>query len=380
MMKISGRITTIDRTPIYIGEDSLASVDRFISTMHLGGGGIYILVDHNTRQYCLPVAVEKSGSLAGARVVEIDGGEDSKTVAAAEKLWIELLSAGAGRNSLLVNLGGGVVSDLGGFVAAGFKRGINYINIPTTLMGQADAAIGGKTSVNIGKIKNQVGFFHAAQGVFIFPGFLKTLPKEQLRSGLAEIIKSALIGNVPLWNRIRKHPVAEILNMPIDHPFWQEVIQGTVKFKNKVIVHDYREKKFRKILNFGHTVGHALETCSYMGSRQPLLHGEAVAMGMVCSAFLSVKKTGLEISDMEEIRKYIFDGYGCHLIDQPSKSWILEAMMHDKKAVNGQIRFTLLAKPGFPVINVLCERKEIEESFEFFNTTLTGWGNSDRVL
>ena len=177
-MKIPSRIITIDRTPIYVGKNALSFVDKVIRSMHLGRDGIYILVDKNTRLHCLPTVLEKSVSLAGARLLEIDGGEESKTMATAENLWNELLASGAGRESLLVNLGGGVISDLGGFVAAGYKRGIDYINIPTSLMGQADAAIGGKTALNLGRIKNQVGFFHAAKAVFIFPGFLKTLPEE----------------------------------------------------------------------------------------------------------------------------------------------------------------------------------------------------------
>jgi 3-dehydroquinate synthase len=386
MMKLSNRIITIDRTPLFFGNDALSSIDRFLRLTHHDmhgitesglddhsancGKEIFILVDPNTRKYCLPLLQEKSGILAKAAVVEIEGGENSKSLATAEKIWNRLLEAGAGRNSLLVNLGGGVVSDLGGFVAAGYKRGIDYINVPTSLMGQADAAIGGKTAVNLGHIKNQVGFFHAAKAVFIFPGFLKTLPREHLRSGLAEIIKSVLISDGALWRRLLKHPVEELLRQPADSRLWLNLISGTVKFKNRVVMNDYRERKLRKVLNFGHTVGHALEGFSIMRSGNPVLHGDAVAAGMVCAAYLSYKKAGLALADLETITTYLADGFPAFPVDVLHKQAIMELMMHDKKRHDGHLQFTLITKPGSPVINISCEEDEIMEAL----TSLTGWG------
>ncbi len=371
-MKIPSRIITIDRTPIYVGKNALSFVDKVIRSMHLGHDGIYILVDKNTRQYCLPVLLEQSSLLAGARLLEIDGGEDSKTIAMAGKLWNELLASGASRESLLVNLGGGVISDLGGFVAAGYKRGINYLNIPTTLMGQSDAAIGGKTAVNLGNIKNQIGFFQAAKGVFIFPGFLNTLPKDHLRSGMAEIIKCALVGNARLWRRIRNHPVTEILSLPVEHAFWHEMLTSTIKYKNMVVVRDYKENKLRKVLNFGHTIGHALEAYSMLDSRKSLLHGEAVAAGMICAAYLSHKKTGLMAPDMEAITTYLTDGFPVYSVYTLSMPAVMELIIHDKKRQNGQLQFTLISKPGNPVINISCDQEEILEALGFFNATLSG--------
>jgi 3-dehydroquinate synthase len=378
MMKLSNRIVTVDRTPIFLGHDALKSIDKFIRTFQPGHHGmapqekqgnssrsydeIFILVDPETRKYCLPILLEHSAYLANARVLEIIGGEDSKSLATAEKLWTELLALGAGRNSLLVNLGGGVVSDLGGFVAAGFKRGINCINIPTTLMGQADAAIGGKTAVNLGHIKNQVGLFYAAKAVFIFPGFLKTLPEEHLRSGLAEIIKSALISDPALWGRILKLPVGILLQQPVDNALWGNLIAGAVKFKNKVVMQDYRERKLRKVLNFGHTIGHALEAFSRMGSAKPLLHGEAIAAGMICASYLSNRKTGLKSADFEAIRTYLADGFPIYPVNNRDRSTVMGLMMHDKKKRNGDLQFTLISKPGFPVVNITCNQEEVLEA------------------
>ena len=353
-----------------MGASALSSLDKTIRSLHLGRDGIFILADANTRRHCLPLAIEKSASLGGAGVLEIDGGEDSKTLETAAKLWKELLAMGAGRQSLLVNLGGGVVSDLGGFVAAGYKRGIGYINVPTSLMGQCDAAIGGKTAVNIGQIKNQVGFFYPSKGTFIFPGFLKTLPAEHIRSGLAEIIKSALIGNDRLWRRMISHPVTELLSLPAEDVFWQEMLTGAVKFKNRVVTQDFREKKLRKVLNFGHTIGHALETYSMTGPRLPMLHGEAVAAGMICAAFLSQLKAGLTTSETEAIKAYISEGFPDLPKDVSSVADIVKIMGHDKKNRDGQLQFTLISKPGSAVVNIPCNQAEIEGALNYLTAQI----------
>ena len=366
MIKLPNRIVTVNRTPVFFGKDVFPAIDRMIRTLR--PFGVFILVDPNTRKHCLPLLIEKSSSLLNAHVIEVDGGEVSKSFENAEKIWKELLTSGAGRNSLLVNLGGGMVSDLGGFIAAGYKRGMNYINIPTSLMGQADAAIGGKTAVNIGSIKNQVGFFHAAAGVFIATEFLGTLPKEHIRSGFAEIIKSVLISNGTLWRRLRKNQVSTMLNQSVESPFWQELILATITFKNKVVVKDYREVKLRKVLNFGHTIGHAFESYSMMESHVPLLHGEAVAAGMICAAYLSHRKTGLPPADLEAITTYIHEGYRQFSVEPSSKSFLMEIMMHDKKMQDGRLQFALLAKPGFPVVNVSCNEVEIGDAIDFYNT------------
>jgi 3-dehydroquinate synthase len=366
MMKLSNRIITIDRTPVYFGNDSLSCIDGMINTLR--PDGIFILVDLNTRKHCLPLLLNKTTSFINAQVIEFEGGEAAKSIENAGRIWNELLMSGAGRSSLLINLGGGVVSDLGGFVAAGYQRGIRYINIPTSLMGQCDAAIGGKTSVNLGHIKNQVGFFHAAQGVFIFPGFLNTLPEDHLRSGLAEIIKSALIGDAALWRRLIRHPVRVLLQQPVERGPWLKLMAGAVTYKNRVVMRDYRERKLRKVLNFGHTIGHALEGFSHMGSKKPLLHGEAVAAGMICASFLSHRKAGLALSDLEAITAFVADGFPAYPVDISAIPALMEFMMHDKKKHGGHLLFTLISKPGHPLINVPCDMEEITEAIRFYTT------------
>ncbi len=363
MKNLSNRIVTINRTPIFFGINCLSSIDRFIGS--LNPCGIFILVDENTRTHCLPLLLEHAPLLAHARVMEVVGGEGVKTLENAEKLWSILMAEGAGRYSLLVNLGGGVISDLGGFVAAGYQRGINYINIPTSLMGMADAAIGGKTAVNLSGIKNQVGFFHAAKAVFIFLRFLDTLPKEHLRSGLAEIVKSTIISNPVLWRRLQNYPVSRLLSQPPESAFWQKLILSAVTFKNKVVVKDYRETKFRKVLNFGHTIGHALEGYAQRVGGMPLLHGDAVAAGMISAAYLSHLKTGLAEQEMKSISRYLREGYGTIAVDSSSQAILLELMMHDKKMSGGRLQFTLMSKPGFPVVNVPCDEKEVLKSIEY---------------
>ena len=368
MKNLSNRIITISRTPIFFGNGSLSSIDKVVAKLR--PDCIFILVDANTKKYCLPLLMEKTDSLETAQVIEIVEGESAKSLQHAEKIWYDLSISGAGRSSLLINLGGGVISDLGGFIAAGYHRGISYVNIPTTLMGQADAAIGGKTAVNLGHLKNQVGFFYAAKAVVIFPGFLHTLPLRHKRSGIAEIIKCALISNPALWKQMKKNPVNRLLELSVESTLWQELILAAATFKNRVVVKDYRELKLRKILNFGHTIGHAFEGYS-MGSGNPLLHGEAVAAGMICAAYLSHRKTSLSLSDLEEITSYIRDGFNFLPVESFSKPPLMDIMMHDKKMHGSRLLFSLISKPGVPVINVPCDQREIIEAIDYQSSLYT---------
>ena len=366
MMKISSRIISKDRTPIFFGNDSLSAIDKLLCT--LNPSRIFILTDTNTKKHCLPLISGKSAAMVKAEIIEIEGGEAAKSLRNAENIWNELLSFGANRHSLLINLGGGVISDLGGFVAAGYKRGIRYINIPTSLMGMADAAIGGKTAVNLGKLKNQVGFFHAAAGIIVNPEFLKTLPEPHLRSGFAEIIKSTLISNPALWRRLQKHSFDSMANLPVGSSVWQEVLQSAIVCKNKIVVSDYRERNRRKVLNFGHTLGHAFESLSMDGTGSQVLHGDAVAAGMICAAFLSYRKVDLPEADMRIITSYIYQSYGHLPLHSVSFPDLMQFLRHDKKMCDNMLRFTLIKKPGVPVINISCDENEISESLEYYNS------------
>jgi len=361
-MNLSGRVVTVDRTRIVCG-GKINLVDKFLRTNWSGISKIIILVDENTGRMCLPLLKEGTTLLENAFVLEIPAGEETKTIRTVMNIWNEMLVKKADRRTMLINLGGGMVSDLGGFVAAGFKRGISYINIPTTLMGQVDASIGGKTAVNFDGIKNQVGFFHLPVAVFIFPDFLKTLPVEQVRSGLAEIIKCALIADPVLWNKVRRMSTSDLSHVGNR---LHEFISKTVAYKNSVVRKDFREKGVRKILNFGHTVGHAFESFSQTCNRKPLLHGEAVALGMICESYLSHLKTGLSLEQAEGIKSFIKSIYPPYHFTNKDMPHLTGLMEHDKKNRNDLINFTLLRSLGMARINVLCNHAEINESLEYY--------------
>lgn len=371
-MRISNRTVTVHRTPVYFGNEVFASIDRLVGSMH--PSGIYILVDPETKVHCLPVLLERCASLGNARCIVTGRGEAAKTLEQAVKCWDELLACGADRSGLIINLGGGVVSDLGGFVAAGYKRGIRYINVPTSLMGQADAAVGGKTAVNVVDMKNQVGFFYPAEGVFIFTGFLKTLPNDHMRSGLAEIMKCALISDVKSWRRIMHVTVGELLAIPPDSGIWHALIGGAITFKNRVVMQDFREHKLRKVLNFGHTIGHAIEGLSLNGPGSPVLHGDAVAAGMICASYLSHCKSGLSFSDLESIASCIHAGFPFLEFDERHVNEIIGQVKQDKKSSHGNFQFTLISRPGHPLINVVCDPEEIRDAILFYNSALPGAG------
>jgi 3-dehydroquinate synthase len=305
-------------------------------------------------------------ALAGSRVIETVAGEEAKTIDNAIRLWHELQQGGTERSGLLVNLGGGTISDLGGFLAAGYKRGMTYVNIPTSLMGQADAAIGGKTAVNLGGSKNQIGFFYAPDAVFIVPRFLTTLPAGHLRSGFAEIIKSVLTGHARLWRKISDRGVAEILSLPPDHPMWLTLIRYAAAYKNRVVMHDFHEKGIRQTLNFGHTIGHALEAFSQAAWGDQVQHGDAVAAGMICAAFLSSVKVGLPPDELQRISSFLTAGFPHMTLKPEHIRPVMEWMRHDKKNRNGIFRFTLLSAPGKPVLKVICTPGEVEEALLYY--------------
>lgn len=365
-MKKSCRLVTIDRPVVVCGNGALNQFDRFLSSNRMNREKIFILTDRETHRHCLPVLLSVSGILGQAIHLTVTGGEESKTLETAAGLWEQMLAAGADRNSLLVNLGGGVISDLGGFVAACFHRGIRYVNIPTSLIGQADASIGGKTGINLGRIKNQIGAFCNPAAIFIDPVFLSTLPKKHLRSGWAEVIKCALTGDEHLWSRLASHPVEALVELPVNNRLIEHVISSTVNNKLMLVKKDFRERNLRKILNFGHTLGHAFETLSMERPGESLLHGEAVAAGMICAVMLSRLKTGLDPSEGDKIIRYLQAGYGKFSTGTTEVERLLQIVSHDKKRRNGAIEFTLLTRPGKARIQVPCREEEIVQAIRFY--------------
>ena len=317
---------------------------------------LFLLMDETTQQLCLPV-VQDIPCLKGATHIVIGATDTHKTLDTLAKVWTELGNGGGTRHSLMVNLGGGMVTDLGGFAASTFKRGIKYINIPTTLLSMVDASVGGKTGINFNGLKNEIGVFNAPETVILDTEFLKTLDHENILSGYAEMLKHGLISTEKQW--------AELLNFDLEDLEKLGAIVGeSVEVKQRIVTEDPTEKGIRKALNLGHTVGHAFESLALQ--RQPVLHGYAVAWGLVCELYLSVAKTGFPVDKMRQTVKFIFDNYGRMPITCDDYPTLLELMTHDKKNVAGQINFTLLGGIGDIRINQTATKEEIEEALDFF--------------
>src|ERR1700748_1876025 len=275
--------------PIYF-DNSLDELVKFIARGHYSR--FFILTDENTAVHCLPLLREKLGAADNFDIIEINAGEESKDIDFCIGVWKMLIDFGADRQSLLINLGGGVISDLGGFAASTFKRGIDFVHVPTTLLSQVDASVGGKTGIDIDSIKNIIGTFTQPKAVFIEYSFIETLPARQVLSGLAEMLKHGLIADAPYWETLK----GSDLSKPAPYLIYQ-----SVAIKNRVVIEDPHERGIRKCLNFGHTVGHAVETYSLLNDSNPLSHGEAIVVGMICEAYLAHKKIGLNLDELKDI-------------------------------------------------------------------------------
>jgi 3-dehydroquinate synthase len=363
-MKTTIQVSGEEKCILYAGDESFGDLKDWLSGCGTDPGDIFILVDSNTEKHCLPVLLQNVSLLQKAALIRIPAGESHKTLETAMTVIDRMSSCHAGRRSLLINLGGGVVSDLGGFVASIYQRGIPYINIPTTLMAQADAAIGGKTAVNTRHLKNQAGTFRLPAAVFIRNGFLETLDKTHIKNGFAEIIKCGLACDEGLWSRIR-HLVPGTLDEVLPILPLAGLIERSAGIKCHIVQEDYLEKDLRRILNFGHTAGHALETLS-LEKGEELLHGHAVALGMISEAWLSSKVCGLPEEDLENIVSFLLRCFEHYPIDLPEIKKITGFMMHDKKNTGNGINFTMIKKPGQGIAGQCCEPALVEESLHFY--------------
>jgi len=320
---------------------------------------LFVLVDENTQNHCLPLFLEQTG-LNEVAILSIPPGEEHKHLATCESVWNQLSEKCADRNSALVNLGGGVVTDLGGFVACTFKRGIDFYNIPTTLLAMVDASVGGKTGIDLGPLKNQIGIIKEPKQVIIHPQWLATLPQEELRSGFAEMLKHGLIANVSYWSKLKQL-------QGLDAKELSSLITPSVAIKKEIVLQDPHEKNLRKILNFGHTLGHAIE--SYFlthPKKKRLLHGEAIAVGMVLEAYLSKVCCGLTPLEAEEIKTGFAHFFPEVTIDEEDQIGILALLRHDKKNLAGRINFVLLSAIGTPQIDVAVPQEHFDKAFEFY--------------
>ncbi|WP_299781061.1 3-dehydroquinate synthase [uncultured Formosa sp.] len=322
---------------------------------------IFVLVDQNTHELCLPHLLAEISTTKTIEIIEIEAGEINKTIETCVGVWNVLSELGADRKSLVINLGGGVITDLGGFVASTFKRGISFINIPTTLLSMVDASVGGKTGVDLGSLKNQIGVINTPEMVIIDTTYLKTLPQNEMRSGLAEMLKHGLIQDKTYWNKFKD---LSVLNL--DH--LDELIYESVLIKKHVVDIDPRENGLRKTLNYGHTIGHAIE--SYFlshNNRTSLLHGEAVAIGMILASYISTKLTGLSETENTEIKNIILGIYDFVAIDKDDYEPIIELLKYDKKNSHGNINFVLLNAIGETEIDCLVPNDLIIEALNFYN-------------
>ena len=343
---------------IYCNNGAWEAFQKHVSEIQ--ASSIFILVDTNTKKHCLPVFLEKSKLTETYTVLEMPDGEANKTIASCESIWTELSDKGADRSSLLINLGGGVVTDLGGFVAATFRRGIAFMNLPTSLLAMVDASVGGKNGVDLGMLKNQVGLIQNADAVIIDTAFLDTLPKEELVSGYAEMLKHGLIHSEKYWNDIQAFFEAD--ETEITKFIWESVC-----IKKEVVDEDPREEHRRKTLNYGHTLGHAIETYSHQTQgRQPLLHGEAVAIGIVLATYISSEILGFPKEKLEKVVTVI----GKHFKKQPFSAneieAIIELLAFDKKNRNGVVYFVLLEDFGTYKTNQIVSNEMIHNAFDFY--------------
>lgn len=320
---------------------------------------LFLVMDKNTERFCLPLLCDVPKIEMFNKVV-IPAGEDNKSLWTVEMIWMFLSKNGADRNSLVVILGGGMLTDLAGFAASTFKRGVEFVNIPTTLLAQVDASIGGKTGFNFNGLKNEIGVFNKPYQVIIDPRFLQSLDHENMISGFAEMIKHALIHSQDDLTDLRKfdfkHPNYKVL---------QEMITRSILIKEYFVKKDPNEKNIRKALNFGHTVGHAFESFS-LKTAKPLLHGHAVAYGMLVELYLSHVKCGFADGTMHHLSTWIQSLYGKFQIDTGVYVELFELMSHDKKNQGTNINFTLITSVGEVEINRNCSKEEIFEALDYF--------------
>jgi 3-dehydroquinate synthase len=326
-------MTTIQAVtyPVHFNEKAYTELANLIRKNNYSS--IFMLVDDNTLEHCYPRFIQLLETDKPIEVIQIEAGEINKNIETCVGVWNAMTELGADRKSLLITLGGGVITDLGGFVASTFKRGVDFVNIPTTLLSMVDASVGGKTGVDLGVLKNQIGLFANPEMIVLDPEYLQTLIPREIRSGTAEIIKYGMTHDIRLFNEIKDNADLNIIDL----------IHRSIEIKNEVVLEDPKEQNIRKVLNWGHTIGHGVE--SYFlenATKENLTHGEAIAIGMVCEAYISAELLGFPSDDLKDLKKAIIAIYGKVTILEEDFSAIMELMKHDKKNVAGEINFVLL--------------------------------------
>ena len=320
---------------------------------------IFVLTDETTQQLCWP-KIKNFKALKNSTPIIIKATDTHKNLDTLSQVWQALSNGGATRHSLMINLGGGMVTDLGGFAASTFKRGIDFINIPTTLLAMVDASVGGKTGINFGGLKNEIGVFSDSRFVIINTQFLDTLDHDNICSGYAEMLKHGLISDERTW--------AELMTFDLDTPDLsqlQRMVAESIKVKERIVEADPHEHGIRKALNLGHTMGHAFESFA-MRRGTPILHGYAVAYGLISELYMSARKTAFPTDRMHQTVRFIRENYGTINITCDDYPTLIELMHHDKKNTSGIINFTLLGNVGDIRINQTANEEEIKEAIDFF--------------
>lgn len=343
--------------PVHFYDEAYQKLTDFVTSKNYSS--IFLLVDDNTLDCCYPRFMQNFATNNSMEVIQIDAGEEFKNLETCVGVWNAMTELGADRKSLLITLGGGVITDLGGFVASTFKRGIDFINIPTTLLSMVDASVGGKTGVDLGVLKNQIGLFVNPEMVIIDTDYLDTLNDREMRSGMAEVIKYGLTYDINLLDQVKYFNHLNINN----------IIYRSIAIKNHVVLEDPKESGLRKILNFGHTLGHAIESF-YLESKEKesLKHGEAIAIGMVCESYISSKLLSISDKKVKQVNEIVNSIYNRVKLDPNDFSSIIELLKHDKKNVNGNVNFVLLNDFEDYKLDCLVPEKLIIESLKFYNS------------
>jgi len=343
---------------IFFNETGYEKINLFISENNYSS--IFILVDEHTNEYCLQKFLPNLATEIPIEIIEIEAGEEIKNITTCVEIWSILSELGADRKSLIINLGGGVITDIGGFIASTFKRGIDFINVPTTLLGMVDASIGGKNGVDLGNLKNQIGVINVPKMLLISTDFLETLSQREMRSGLAEMLKHGLIYDKNYWE--------QFLDLTkVDFADFDALIYRSIEIKNEIVKQDPTENGIRKALNFGHTLGHAIES-HFLESETPLLHGEAIAIGMILESYLSKEKELLSNEEFHQIKYIISNIYEPHNFSDEDIISIQNLLIHDKKNEYGKVQFALINGIGKIIINQSVENELIINSFRDYKS------------
>ena len=334
-------------------------LDRAVEA--IGPSNIVVIVDSNTKSFVLPRMQAESVAVGKASVIEVAPGDVNKNIESLSSIWAQMQAAGCNRSSLVINLGGGMVTDMGAFAASTFKRGVKFINVPTTLLAAVDASVGGKTGINYNGLKNEIGVFNEADTVIISSTFFNTLNDQEKLSGYGEMIKHALLSSKDEYETLLKYDVTNI-----DPDKMLELIKTSVAVKERVVGEDPKETGLRKALNFGHTVGHAFEELS-IERNSPIPHGYAVAYGMVCELILATKKTGFPKAELTRLASYIKEMYGVFSFTCKEYDRLIALMHHDKKNKNSnEVNFSLLEAPGKIILDCVASDDEIKEAFDLY--------------